>query len=236
MAVISSMLAMVVLPSAFAQTSDDPEVSAEIGTADLTLTGAGSYSNANGVTLRSQGSSTGLVEPPIADTVTYFDASRSADYIRVRDGSAVAGYDISLYMTSSEGGDFVYAGTAGSSPANDIPVANFVVCPEHDGSTASTATVGTYSSGAFNDTASILTTGTADSAENPASVTFDSQFTSGDFCNELGGGSVNAIDYASSNLAALNQIIYQLARLELTVPDGSPAGTYSSTLFILASE
>lgn len=230
MAVVFSMLSLLILPAAFsATTTTQPEISGEVTTGTLTLTAVGDYA-ASTINLDT------LDQTELITTITASYTSEASgagrDVLEVFDGTDVPGYTLNVKMDSSATtpGDFDYSGTAGTT-TYDIPVSNFSICADNEAA----ADFGVQSVTADNITGSYTQTlikgSSAVAARSASLYSFSGSFTSAgnDYCLTMSDANQK---YASSGATGVNKSVYQLRKLRLDVPGGSPGGFYKSTLLI----
>lgn len=220
LAVVSALFAIVVIPSAFA-TEQDTDIVTQIESGSFTLTAHGVFSTGQ-VTLSN-------ITPPVVDTTySVTTVCNDTDYFKLTDYSANQGARINLALSSSAAGAFVYSGNA-SATLNNIPVANLKFVPNDGFAPAKAVDAG-------NRTVNIISASTTDSEEDTSLVDFHTDYSAGVFdrvaSNDTAGGSGSYYFMHIMDAPGLMNVC--LEKFKLLVPGGSNAGTYTTTLYVIA--
>lgn len=214
MAVVSALVAVSVLPSAFADVTPIP-VSADIEPGTYGVTAHGDFSAAIEMN--------GLTTPPLADTIVSATFVNDTDYFKAWDATATDGMRVQMKLSSSEAGKFVYTGD--SVAQADLAVTEFKWCPKTDAG----ACTGTYTEGA--DTGysiSWISDETAADGEDADmySLTLDG--------TTYATGTNSAFNYFTSIASVPMAVHLNMDKITLNLPAGSNAGTYASTWVVTA--
>ena len=213
MAVLSALSAVIVLPSVFADQSID--LSAAIGSGALTITAHGDFTSA--IALNS------LSNPPLSDTVVSATTDYSTDYFKLTDSTSTDGSKLRIKMSSSDSGNFIYSGS--SDLQGNITVSNFIFGPKLSGGDYIAPTIGLNAT----DTGYIIASETAASAEVPGLYAFDTTYGVTPYTKSLAG---TYHDFMISSATAPYAMQVGISKLALTVPAGSNAGSYTSTIVV----
>jgi len=214
MAVISAMVAVFVLPSAFADVTPI-EVSADIGGGTYGVTAHGQF--AAPIAMNS------LAQPPLADTYVSATFAYDTDYFKAYDSTATDGMRVQMKLSSSDAGKFVYTGS--SDAQGNLDTNLFSWCTK----LAAGECGGDYDEGA--DTGysiSWISSETASAAEDAGvyALTLDG--------GTYATGTNTAFNYFTSTATVPMAVKLNLGRIKLSMPAGSNAGTYTSTWVVTA--
>lgn len=199
-------------------TKNSTGISGSIGAGKLTIVSGGGLNN--GINLNA---GPACIE---ANSVTWA-YSETSDYINFEDSSNVDGFRVNLFLSSSDGGNFVYSGTA--IEQESIPMTNLSI-------------YGGYSSSALQfvapdkgvdditKTLNINSASTCDTGENLNLYTFHPELEFGDYGLTM---SRTAQAYLTSAASCLTTGSVDIRGVKLIIPPAYPGGTYRSTLYIV---
>lgn len=220
LAIFSFVIAFVLLPfSRF----ELPVYADGIGNT-LVFMGYGSFKNGF--------SMTAIDSPRAVSQTAVWNYNSMTDYLAFRDSTTVAGFNMKLFMTSSEMGDFVYTGESVSQTA--IDVSYFKIFADYFSSTGVSSTYVAASAGVDDPTKplNILSGGTCGDSQVLSNYEFNASLL--DLESDYGlTMSSTAQVYISSSAVCEVEGQIDIRRMELLYPPSSNSGSYDSTLMIV---
>ncbi len=225
MAVVSALLAVIILPSAGnAATSDTSEFSASVDAGVFSLVASGDFTA--GITL------SGVGQVPVVATDSAWSATSADDFVTIIDSDDTDGFHVNLHMISSASsdGDFSYTGSATGQA--DIPVGNFryIANISATGDTTVAPIFGDDDSTAY--TWSIIT-GSSTAAASTSATAYKWTTTVANGNSQTAVGATPS-EYFTSTMNVPVKGTLRIDKFILSVPAFSSEGAYTSTLQITA--
>jgi len=171
-----------------------------------------------------------LGAPPIEDDAVLQWISALGDYFYFSDSSPTDGFKVSMYLSSSDNGNFVYTGD--SLVQDSLPASNLNVFGAYNlGSSVFVPANKTVDG--TNSTLIIDSANSCDTAENLGLYDFSSDLTTGDFGMAMSNIPQN---FLTARNTCLVEGKFKIDGLELLIPAGSIGGSYVSMLHVVLTD
>jgi len=175
-------------------------------------------------------SMTGVVEPSVNSQTSTWNYVDGQDYIAFRDSTTDPGFKFSVYMSSSDLGNFVYTGS--SLAQTNVNVGNLKVWAKYQNPAYLSPDKGVDDS---TKSLNILSGGSCLDAENLNKYSFAPDLLSG-ATNYALTMSNSLQDYLVADVSCEVEGHLEIQRMELEFPPGANDGTYRSQLIILVTD